>query len=236
MVKNISAVRLQIKYNPNKDKEESMKKFLVLFLALAFVAGFSSASFALITNSAHDFSSFPNARGEICLPCHASHNNQLGITDAPLWNHEVTQAVYTTYTSPTLDAGTPPGNLDQPGGVSKLCLSCHDGTVAIDAFGGQPGSIFLTGPANLGTDLSNDHPISFIYDTALAQADGELFDPASTLSGIVGTAGGTIQDEMLFADRLECASCHDVHNAFNTDELLLKPNGGSGLCLTCHNK
>ena len=87
-----------------------MKKFLVLFLALALVAGFSTTSFAVITGSAHDFSGFPNARGEICLPCHAPHNNALGITDAPLWNHEVTQAVYTTYTSPTMDAGTPPGD------------------------------------------------------------------------------------------------------------------------------
>ena len=215
-----------------------MKKFLVLSLALAFVAGFSTASFAVITGSAHDFSGLPNARGEICLPCHAPHNNQEDVTDAPLWNHEVTTAVYNLYTSPTLNAGNPPGSLDQPGGVSKLCLSCHDGTVAIDAFGGQPGSIFLppTSPRNLGTDLSNDHPISFIYDTALAQADGELSDPATTPSGIVGSAGGTIQDEMLFTDRLECASCHDVHNAFNQDFLLLKANGGSALCLTCHTK
>jgi predicted CXXCH cytochrome family protein len=221
-----------------KERRSLMRKLLILFLALAFVAGFSTASLAVITGSAHDFSGLPNTRSEICLPCHAPHNNQLGITDAPLWNHEVSQAVYTTYTSPTMDAGTPPGNLDQPGGVSKLCLSCHDGTVAIDAFGGQPGSIFLSpnSDENLGTDLSNDHPISFIYDTALAQVDGELFDPSTALSGIIGTAGGSIQDEMLFADKLECASCHDVHNAFNTDELLLKPNGGSGLCLTCHNK
>ena len=53
------------------------------------------------------------------LPIYNAEN----VPDAPLWNHEVTQAVYTTYTSPTLDAGNPPGNLDQPGGVSKLCLS-----------------------------------------------------------------------------------------------------------------
>ena len=214
-----------------------MRKLLILFLAMGLLAGFAAVSMADITNSAHNFSGLPNARGEICLPCHASHNNQ-SVTDAPLWNHKVTQETFTVYTSPTLDAGSPPGSLGQPGGVSKLCLSCHDGTVAIDAFGGSPGSIFLppTSDINLGTDLSNDHPISFIYDTALAQADGELWDPATTPSGITGTAGGTIQDEMLFADKLECSSCHDVHNQFNNDELLLKPNGGSALCLTCHNK
>ena len=214
-----------------------MKKLVVLLAAMALMTGFASVSLATIQGSAHDFSGFPNARGEICLPCHAPHNNQ-DVTEAPLWNHEVTQAVYTLYTSPTLDAGTPPGTLDQPGGVSKLCLSCHDGTVAIDAFGGQPGSIFLppSSPRNLGTDLSNDHPISFVYDTDLAQRDGGLFAPETTPSGITGTAGGSITEEMLFATRLECASCHDVHNEFNNDDLLLKPNGNSALCLTCHDK
>ena len=58
---------VSIKYNPNI-KEESMKKFLVLFLALALVAGFSTVSFAVISGSAHDFSGLPNARGEICYP------------------------------------------------------------------------------------------------------------------------------------------------------------------------
>ena len=212
-----------------------MRKLLILFSAMVLLASFSTTSFAAITGSKHDFSGFPNAQGQICLPCHAPHNNQ-PVTDAPLWNHEVTQAVFTVYTSPTLDAGNPPGSLDQPGGVSKLCLSCHDGTVAIDAFGGQAGSIFLTGPSNLTTDLSNDHPISFIYDTTLAGTDGGLFDPSSTPSGITNTAGGTIADEMLFADKLECSSCHDVHNEANNADLLLKPNGGSQLCLTCHDK
>ena len=212
-----------------------MKKLLILILAMALLAGLAAVSIAGIQGSAHDFSGLPNARGEICLPCHAAHNNQ-PVTDAPLWNHEVTTATYTVYTSPTLDAGTPPGNLDQPGGVSKLCLSCHDGTVAVDSFGGQQGTFFLSGDANLTTDLSNDHPISFIYDTTLASIDGGLFDPSTTPSGITNTQGGTISDEMLFADKLECASCHDVHNEANNDFLLLKPNGGSLLCLTCHDK
>ena len=211
-----------------------MKKILVLFLALALVAGFSTTSFAVIAGSAHDFSNQTFARGEICLPCHAPHNNQ-DVTDAPLWNHEVTTAVYTTYTSPTLDAGTPAGSLDQPGGVSKLCLSCHDGTVAVDAFGGTPGTILIFGDANLGTDFSNDHPISFTYDTTLAATDGELFDPATAPSGIAGSTG-TIDQDMLFAGKVECASCHDVHNSFNIDELLLKSNAASALCLTCHDK
>ena len=39
---------------------------------------------------------------------------------------------------------------------------------------------------------------------------------------------------MLFNDRLECASCHDVHNSYNQAGLLVKSNADSALCLTCH--
>lgn len=35
------------------------------------------------------------------------------------------------------------------------------------------------GPSNLGTDLSGDHPISFVYDQALAQQDSHVKDPAT---------------------------------------------------------
>jgi predicted CXXCH cytochrome family protein len=210
-----------------------MKKLLVVLTALAFVVGFSAVSFAVITGSEHDFSNQPFSQGQICLVCHTPHNAVP--SSAVLWNHEVSTANYVLYSSATLDAT----DLNQPLGVSKLCLSCHDGTVAIDSFGGNTGSFFIFGSNNVGTDLSDDHPISFTYDTNLAQLDGELFDPVTAPSGITGTSGGSISDEMLFGpniDQLECASCHDVHNQFNNDELLLKPNGGSALCLTCHNK
>lgn len=45
----------------------------------------------------------------------------------------------------------------------------------------------------LGTDLSNDHPVSFIYDTTLSNTDGGLKDPSSANSGL----GGTIQEDLL---------------------------------------
>ena len=130
------------------------------------------------------------------------------------------------YTSPTID-----GTIDAtPSGVSLLCLSCHDGTVALDAFGGGGGGETIGvayGYAN-GTDLSNDHPISITY-----AGDGDL--AASTAaSGVTG--GTTIDADMLFAGKVECASCHDVHNAFNVALLLKKSNANSALCLTCHTK
>ena len=205
-----------------------MKK-LFLFILCGLL---STGLFAQIAGSAHDFTLTAWAGGEICLPCHTPHNAKQGVDNlVPLWNHDVTATVFTLYTSPTgtLDAV----GLGQPAGVSKACLSCHDGTVGLDAYGTNvPVPTMIAANRNLGTDLSNDHPISFTYNTALATADGELFDPAVALSGL----GGTIQNDMLFADQLECGSCHDVHNTPGNPTLLRINNAASALCLTCHDK
>ena len=182
-----------------------------------------------IVGSAHDFSNDNwNTTGQICLVCHAAHNADVAVSNAPLWNHETTTATFTTYNSATMQATT-----GQPDASSKLCLSCHDGTVAVDNFGGETGGThFLTGNTLLGTDLSDDHPLSFVYDPSLASADGGLHDPTTTNSGL----GGTITQDMLIDNKVQCASCHDVHNGSGVTKLLRKTNNGSELCLTCHNK
>jgi predicted CXXCH cytochrome family protein len=206
----------------------SIKQFVVGALASIAIIGTAALSQAGISGSDHDFSKWPGMGGQVCLPCHAPHNG-VDVANAPLWNHEVSTATYTLYSSPTLDAV--PG---QPGGASKLCLSCHDGTVAIDAYGGRTGGEKMTGGDLVGTDLSDDHPISFIYDNTLADKDGGLYYPTVKTSGVPGTTG-TIEEDMLFAGSLECASCHDVHDTNNIENLLIKSNTLSGLCLTCHN-
>jgi len=206
-----------------------MKKinlFLTLILSLMcsqLVLGQS------IVGSAHDFSDDTwNTSGQICLVCHTPHNADVSVSNAPLWNHETTTATFTTYSSATMDATT-----GQPDASSKLCLSCHDGTVAVDNFGDQTGgSHFLSGNSNIGTALSDDHPISFTYDAALASADDGLYDPSTANSGL----GGTINADMLIGSQVQCASCHDVHNGSGVAKLLKKSNEASALCLTCHNK
>jgi predicted CXXCH cytochrome family protein len=105
--------------------------------------------------------------------------------------------------------------------------------VALDNFGGTTGGTnFIGGGALIGTDLSNDHPVSFVYDANLANSDGGLYDPTNTQSGL----GGTINEDMLIGAKVQCASCHDVHNGYGNPHLLLKANDASALCLTCHNK
>lgn len=206
---------------------------LFFFVAQSAVAGIGS-----IVASKHDFSSTgPNATykgtgNQVCVYCHAPHNTS-GTT--PLWNHAITAATFTLYTSPSLTA-----TVGQPGSVSKLCLSCHDGTVAVDSFGGATGTKLVTGSPLLGTDLSNDHPIGFTYNAALATSDGGIKDPSSATVTVGASAAGTIDAKMLTAGKMECSSCHDVHNSTaNTAveaKLLKITTAGSALCLACHNK
>ncbi len=195
-----------------------------------------------LLHSHHDFTGTSWSGGEACSPCHTPHNANMLVPDSPLWNHEVTTASYQVYSSPTLNS-----NPGQPTGFSKLCLSCHDGTVAIENHGSYTGGTQYVTWGNVTTDLRDDHPISFEYNTALATVDGGLHDPASTPSGL----GGTIAEDLLQSGYLQCTSCHDPHISRNTqgcigchnmatgvttDLSLRISNTGSALCLTCHDK
>lgn len=203
-----------------------MRRALVLTVGLVLIAGGASAQ---ISGSSHDFSGMGWSGGTICLPCHTPHS---GVTDfvAPLWNHEVTAAVFTMYTSPTLDGTVDP----QPADVSKACLSCHDGTVALENFGGfTGGNTYIQGNALVGTDLANDHPISVVYSPGTGAGQDPELSPVTALY-----ADGTIAD-YLFNDRVECATCHDVHNGGavgSNPSLLVEDPAGSVICLRCHAK
>lgn len=203
-------------------------KAINLTIAMLLFIAFSKVSVGQITSSAHDFSGETwNTSGEICIVCHTPHLADISVLDAPIWNHAVTGQTFQVYSSSTFD-----GTAGQPDGSSKLCLSCHDGVTAVNNFGGSGATDqLITGNANLTTDLRDDHPVSFVYDAALAVADGELKDPSEN-SGM----GSTIAADMLIGGKLQCASCHDVHNSSGINYLLKKSNAASALCLTCHVK
>jgi predicted CXXCH cytochrome family protein len=191
----------------------------------AALVGLPATAFAVITGSAHDLSSQAYTT-EICNVCHTPHDAS-ATAETPLWNHDETGETFTVYSSVTLDAGA----LGQPAGVSKLCLSCHDGSVAIDSFGGVTGTTYISATNEVGTVLANDHPISFVYDAALVTADGEL-EPITAAAGTLGT----IDEALLIGGNMECSSCHDVHSRDNIANLLQIDNAASALCLTCHIK
>ncbi len=199
-----------------------LSKLFVIGIGL-LVAGalYAGQAQAAITGTAHDLSGRAWGTNEICIFCHTPHNAAATLL-APLWNHGSSAATYTVYSSSTLNAV--PG---QPAGTSKACLSCHDGSVALDTYGTRTGTNMISGTAALGTDLSNDHPVSFTYDAALATADGGLVTPASTSLVVTGIP--------LYTSKVECASCHSVHDNANGN-FLRNTNAASALCLKCHTK
>lgn len=193
----------------------------------AFLALASASRAASVVGSKHDLKALTNSNGQVCIACHTPHNAQ-ATQLIPLWNHTATATTFTLYSSPTTRAV-----MGQPTAATRACLSCHDGTVAIDSFGGKlpSGAPPLSASSNLGTSLSDDHPVSFTYDAALATAtpNGKLISPSS-LSWV-----DSAKTVPLFAGKLECASCHDAHDpAFGS--FLRKSNAGSALCLSCHNQ
>lgn len=173
---------------------------------------------------------------QICVFCHTPHGAQ-NFPGSPLWNRQLSSETYTVYTSSSLDAEDIMGQLDQPGGSSKLCLSCHDGSLAIGTvgvLGGQqnvvipmsgtdpdgsmpPGAGAQTGfTRDLSSDLTNDHPISFDYDTTLATADPEIRDPAieAHIGERVAGFRPAVPLEATGANgalQVQCATCHDPH-------------------------
>ena len=214
---------------------------LLLGSACLVEAGIATTKHNLSTTGTGDPTYRATTEQRMCLMCHAPHSADPA---GPLWNHKLSGATYTPYSSTTLNAA--PG---QPTGASKLCLACHDGTIAVGALLNMPGAIqgysfgapyydgtipglesMITGAANLGVDLRDDHPVSFVFDATLAGYSLEFNDPAG-LTNKVRLDGN---------DEMQCTSCHDPH----TDEfpkflrMAFRDTGGYGspLCFECHDK
>ncbi len=224
----------------------SHKKFsrlnLSALISLAVVLFLSSntAFSGSIKGSAHDLASKGFDAGENCIICHTPHNSDISVTVSPLWNHQAASTYDMYYTRDD--------NLEsQPTGESKLCLSCHDGVTAIDKFGGRTTASFMSGTtgSNTKNKQSDSHPLSILFNSASAAKNPSLYDPAVTTvtigSGSTNTRTGTIAELLLPNGRVQCNSCHDVHNNFvgnnAKDQPFLKiTKARSEICLACHNK
>lgn len=245
---------------------------------------------------------YRNDYGEVCVYCHTPHggNSQNKINSAPLWNRTFNNNTYDTYD--TLGTSSLTAAVTQPGVNSLTCLSCHDGTLAVDSILNAPGSGRYAGSETqenpngfldkwpsaagshfgltdaeclachsqgaplggnatdftlfqIGTDLTNDHPIGI--NLPVQRVGDDFNDPAASAPGIrffddpqFGGDGDGRPDpnEIRFYDtgdgpEVECASCHDPHGVesagpgsqFNPT-FLRRSNDGSAVCQTCHNK
>lgn len=200
-------------------------------LLLAALLVLPSAAVAQVSNTRHNLSvSGPGpiraaSESEVCVFCHAPHNTS---TIGQLWNRRASLATFVPYSSSTTRA-----TLGQPTGASILCLSCHDGTVALGSVLSRDSQIAMSGgtttmPAGnsrIGPNLTRHHPVSFQYTAALASLRGELANPAALRPEVRLDA----------ASQLQCTTCHDAHSDAN-GEFLVLANPSSALCKACHLK
>ena len=164
-----------------------------------------------------------------CTFCHAPHSGLGGVT--PLWNQKLSQQTYTPYNSTTYHQQ---GNTQPTLGItSSLCLSCHDGTVAVGqsaAYGPLPVTGQMKNADSFGTTLTGSHPFSLVTplkDAPSLQASliaqGKTADPTNAVKLVNGS--------------VECTSCHDPH-VQNIDRIaqnfLVRDSSNAQMCLACH--
>ena len=155
-----------------------------------------------------------------CIFCHVSHQSGPSLSNRP-----ESDARYRAYESTTME--TRPG---VPTGSSRVCLSCHDGTIAVGRT--LTGAIEMAGgtrpigpdrKANLGTDLRASHPVSF--------------RPGGAHRTHLPPAGDEVSLDRLGA--LQCTACHDPHAEYRdpvVGKFLVKRSERSALCLSCHDR
>ena len=209
-----------------------MKRFLLIFGALV-LGSMCQAQISGDVLGSHNlsFSGTSPVKGGLdpCLYCHVPHSGVQN-TNGALWSQTLSTQVYKTYGSTTLHNTT-----QQPmlGGDSSLCLSCHDGTVAVGQT--QPyGQIQMSGnmyPADkFGTDLQGSHPFSL--KTPLVDAP----DLVQSLTTSHTTADPSQAVKLINTD-VECTSCHSPH-AQMIDQVsknfLVRDSSSGQLCLSCH--
>jgi hypothetical protein len=165
-----------------------------------------------------------------------------------LWNHDLSAVEnYTNYWSPTLQAYASEAAAPAIDGFSKLCLGCHDGTIALGAVASRQediemelhASIDASGKlkegtaGHLGEDLSGGHPISFIFNETLkinrhneglSELKFPINDPDVKLYPTQGGMG------------VQCSSCHDPHDnkAAGGWPPLWRKETFDEVCLVCH--
>ena len=168
------------------------------------------------------------ARPGSCSYCHAPHSGLA--SGRALWNQTLTKQIYSLYTSSTYHQS---GAQPLLGGDSNLCLSCHDGTVAV----GQTivaGKVTTTGSMYatdvFGTNLQSSHPLSVVLPIVDAPnlvdtlaSKGQTADPTGAIKLVNGN--------------IECTTCHNPHvqaKDLVAQYFLVKDSSGGAMCLACH--
>ena len=198
-----------------KEKGRSVSEVILpfAFCAFSFFVAARSARASPASSTARTICR-PRARAKFAPPpnrrsASSATRRTIHAEDAAV-EPQLPVSAYTVYSSTSLQAI--PG---QPTGSSKLCLSCHDGTIAAGERSlARPadrdvGGITTLPPgrSNLGTDLSDDHPISFLYDDALVARATKLHSPKSLPPSVhAGETGGAMHDRATMRTTTSTAS------------------------------
>jgi len=204
-----------------------MKILIIFILSLLLAAGVPSLAMAVgagrgigTAQSPHNFSHeswLPVYK--ICIVCHIPHKRKKKTIKGLPWDLEVKTSRYTLYDAAWSSSLTgirelelvsiitrKRGNL--PDGISKLCLGCHNGIIAPEVF-------------------KLHHFISREFDLTKST----LNNPNTTKMGLSG-----LISEVLEFGKVQCSSCHDVHDEETVPNTELLRKKKDVLCITCHKK
>jgi predicted CXXCH cytochrome family protein len=233
------------------DSKQRLKIYILHFVFCILVL-FPCLALARVEDTKHNLSIsgqgdvIADSETQICIFCHTPHNSHPA---KPLWNHEVTAVVnYINYWSPTLQSYASEAEAPPIDGFSKLCLSCHDGTVAIGSLISREDEILMVtitgvieagklvgGPGYLGTDLSGGHPISIIFDETLANKRNSADPPLTPLKWPINDPDVKLHPTQN-GYGVQCTSCHDPHTtrAAGGWPPFWQKSTHDGVCIVCH--
>lgn len=188
----------------------------------------SSAMGFAVPGSKHDLAVAAESMSSAatCYICHSPRNSLS--QKSPLWVSGTSSQQFSQYNS---DEEMNYNILSADGGV-LICLSCHDGTFAEKSIyiesALHPAEQLDPSWTGKGIGFGEDHPVNIVYFDY--EADSEIRPAISDAEVSDGRLSLT-----LYNGRVQCGSCHDVHNG-QGDSFLRISNEGSQLCLVCHLK
>jgi predicted CXXCH cytochrome family protein len=189
--------------------------------------------------------------------CHTPHGGQVGTDKPPLWNKALpASGTYTVYSSTTMD-----GASDLTGSVSLACLSCHDGSQAMDNMINAPGSggysagganqnwswsVSSTMPGgavtNLGKDLTNDHPVAIPFcgggvtgagNAAVTAATGTCADADFNGPGFSTGGSNKVYSKTVGSNEVFWVDTNDASKRDKTDLMLYGTTNATGPTVEC---